>query len=149
MREKKMRWVGSLALAAALLGSQESGAETVFIPKALPSQAILKANVQQAEPRSDSCSTLQARLRQLADSSAQNGEDIYKYLADLGEIMGVWYHDLEPLEGNNVFIQKGSFAPIHNTSVNVTVSSQIVKRNSDELVAALKEVEQELPRCLK
>lgn len=138
-----------MALAAALLGSQESGAETVFIPKALPSQAILKANVQQAEPRSDSCSTLQARLRQLADSSAQNGEDIYKYLADLGEIMGVWYHDLEPLEGNNVFIQKGSFAPIHNTSVNVTVSSQIVKRNSDELVAALKEVEQELPRCLK
>lgn len=149
MGEKKMRWAGPLALAAALLASQESPAETVLLPKALPSQAILKANVQQAEPKSDSCSTLQARLRQLADLSGQNGEDIFKYLADLGEIMGVWHHDLEALEGNNVFIQKGSFAPIHNTSVNVTASSQIVKRNSDELVAALREVEQELSGCLK
>lgn len=138
-----------MALAAALLTSQENRAETVLPPRALPSQAILKADVQRAEPTSDSCSTLQARLRQLTDLSAQNGEDIFKYLADLGEIMGVWYHDLEPLEGNNVFIQKGSFAPIRNTSVNVTASSQIVKRNSDELVAALKEVEQELSRCLK
>ncbi len=148
MREKKMRWVGSLALAAALLASQEGRAETVLLPKVLPGQAILKANIQQADRKSESCSTLQTRLRQLTDLSAQNGEDIFKYLADLGEITGIWYRDLEPLEGNNVFIQKGSFAPIHNTSVNVTASSQIVKRNSDDLVAALKEVEQELSGCL-
>lgn len=138
-----------MALAGVLLACQENRAETALVPKALPSHAILKANTKQAERKNDACSTLQARLRQLTDLSAQNEEDIFKYLADLGEIMGVWYHDLEPLEGNNVFIQKGSFAPIYNTSVNVNASSQIVKRNSDELVAALRELEQELPGCLK
>ncbi|MBK7842881.1 MAG: hypothetical protein IPJ71_04180 [Bdellovibrionales bacterium] len=149
MLKKKMRWTRFLALAATLLTCQENRAETALVPKALQSHAILRTNVRQVEQKNDACSTLQTRLRQLTDLSAQNGEDVFKYLADLGEIMGVWYQDLEPLEGNNVFIQKGSFAPIHNTSVNVTGSSQIVKRNSDELVAALKELEQELSGCLK
>lgn len=151
MLKKSMRWTRFLALAVAvLLTCQENRAETALIlSKALPGHAVLKANAKKAEQKNDACSTLLARLRQLTDLSAQNGEDVFEYLADLGEIMGVWYHDLEPLEGNNVFIQKGSFAPIHNTSVNVAASSQIVKRNSDELVVALKELEQELSGCLK
>ncbi|MCC7404990.1 MAG: hypothetical protein IT288_11390 [Bdellovibrionales bacterium] len=95
------------------------------------------------------CDTLLARLDAYGSLVRQNDDNVVQYLADLGQIIRVWHGQLSPLEGRNVFIEKGSFDPIRNTGDNVSASSVTVKKNADELAMLLKEVMTELPGCLK
>ena len=95
------------------------------------------------------CDTLKARLEAYSDLARQNEENIAGYLGDLSQVMKVWHRELSPLEGHSVFIEKGSFDPIRNTSDNVAGSSQTVRRNSDDLAAIVKEILIDLPGCLK
>ncbi|MCB0361750.1 MAG: hypothetical protein KDD35_03475 [Bdellovibrionales bacterium] len=95
------------------------------------------------------CSDIQGRLQQFGDLGRKNQEELSQYLSDLSQIMKAWHADLEPLEGNNVFIAKGSFSPIANTSVNVELSAQISQQNAENLYALFDELMKELPSCLK
>lgn len=132
-----------------ILGGGVAGGETkLHLPEisALGNFAPMTLVRSQA---SGDCSTLADRFRQLADLNQQNSQGISDYLGDLSSLMQVWYQDLAPLEGNNVFINKGSFSPIARTSENVGASAQIVAKNSSELQAILESLVNELTQCLK
>ncbi|MCB0364528.1 MAG: hypothetical protein H6624_06290 [Bdellovibrionaceae bacterium] len=142
-----LRGAVGLALLLGFLGlALKSRAATPEKSKGMDSISIINAT---ANPTPSGCETLKVRIESYNDLARQNEDNIAGYLAELAQVMRVWHGELSPLEGHNVFIEKGSFDPIRNTGDNVAASVQAVRRNSEELSLLVKEILTELPGCLK